>query len=53
MSGPVPPKGLCIPLGGDGEFTDAGEGIPPEDMPGDNGPAGELVLICGAELKPF
>ena len=40
MSGPVPPNGLCMPeeaaLAPGGE---AGEGTPPDDMPGERGPA--------------
>jgi len=36
--------------GGDGECTDPGDGIPPDDIPGEVGPP---VLIIGGELNPF
>ena len=45
MSGPVPPNGLCIPVEGaplaaddDAPGGDPGEGMPPDDMPGERGP---------------
>ena len=45
---PLEPQPTCK-LGGGGEWTDPGDGIPPDDIPGE---FGDVVLIIGGELNP-